>query len=187
MGRGRVEYLRRMLTRRALIRGGIAAGAALALAGLVYEFMPDRERVDTRYRYTMLDDEDRVILAAIAPVMLEGALPAEPHAQADAVMQVLRGADIAIGGLPLETRAQLRQLFGILRFPLTRMFAAGVWRPWHEAGPQDIAQFLSSWRYSRIVQLRAAYDALHQLVMASWYGNDVAWSAIGYAGPPEIG
>lgn len=175
-----------MLTRRQLLGGGIAAGAAVALAGLIYELMPERAPTDTRYRFTMLDEEDRVVFAAIAPVMLAGALPADAALQRVAVLQVVEGVDIAIAGLPLDVRSQLHQLFGLLRFPLTRMIAAGAWRPWHEAQPQDIAHFLRAWQQSRIGQLRAGYDALHQLVMASWYANSNAWTAIGYTGPPAI-
>lgn len=153
----------------------------MAVAGLIYEFAPDAAPADARYRFTMLDDEDRTIVAAIAPVMLAGALPR------DAVSQVVVGLDEAIAGLPLDVRAQIRQLLGILRFPLTRMFVAGIWHPWHAAQTDEIERFLNSWRYSGIVQLRGAYDALHQLVMAAWYANTNAWTAIGYAGPPAIG
>lgn len=164
------------ISRRGLLTGGLAV-CALGAAGLIYEFLPDGRPRDPEYRYTMLDDEDRMIAAAIAPVMLgvSGSVP-----------RVVRSLDVAIAGLPLELRAQVRQLFGILRFPLTRMFVAGVWRPWHLANDGEIAHFLNSWRYSPVTQLRAAYDALHQLIMAAWYGDSVAWSAIGYPGPPAV-
>ena len=33
---------------------------------------------------------------------------------------------------------------------------------------------------------RTAYDALHQIIFAAWYGNPRSWPAIGYAGPPEL-
>jgi hypothetical protein len=168
-----------VLTRRQLLAGGLAAGAALTIAGLVYESLADRAYTDAQYRYTMLDGEDRAIVAAIAPVMLAGT-PADTE-------HVVRGMDVAIAGLPLDVRAQIRQLFGILRFPPTRMLAAGIWRPWHEANAAEIDRFLQSWRYSRIAKLRSAYDALHQLIMASWYGNAQAWTAIGYTGPPRVG
>lgn len=175
-----------MLTRRALLRGGIAAGVVVGLAGLIYEFRPDHAGDDPHYHFTMLSDEDRVIIAALAPVMLAGALPADPASQRNAVLQVVEGADLAIAGLPLEVRKQLRQLFGLLRFPLTRVVAAGIWRPWHEASPGEVAYFLSAWRRSPIARLRSGYDALHQLVMASWYGNSAAWKATGYPGPPTV-
>jgi hypothetical protein len=170
-----------VLTRRQLLGGGIAAGAALLVAGALYEFSSDAAPGDSHHRFTMLDDEDRVIVASIAPVMLAGAI------SEDAVAQIVRGVDVAIAGLPLSVRAQIRQLFGILRFPPSRMLAAGIWHPWHDARPDEIAHFLQTWRYSRIVRLRSAYDALHQLIMAAWYGNGDAWTAIGYAGPPAIG
>ncbi len=153
-----------VITRRRLITGGLAA-AALGAAGLVYG------------RYTELGDDDRVIVAAIAPVML-----GIPHSGA----QVARGVDIAISGLPLEVRAQIHQLFGILRFAPARILVAGVRHPWRAANADEVAHFLSAWRYSRVTQLRSAYDALHQLIMASWYGNDASWNAIGYAGPPNV-
>jgi hypothetical protein len=66
------------------------------------------------------------------------------------------------------------------------MFVAGVWHPWHAASRGEIAGFLERFRYSNIAQLRSAYDALHQLIMASWYGNTQSWTAIGYAGPPRL-
>jgi hypothetical protein len=34
--------------------------------------------------------------------------------------------------------------------------------------------------------LRSGYAALHQLVLAAWYGNARAWPAIGYGGPPSL-
>jgi hypothetical protein len=170
-----------------LLGSGAAAAIALAAAGLFYEFSPDAARADPQYRFTMLDDEDRAIVAALAPVMLHGALPNDPMAQSEAISQIVRGVDIAMSGLPLAARAQLRELFGILRFPLSRIFVAGIWHPWHDANRAEITRFLESWRYSRFAQLRSAYDALHQLLMASWYGIPNAWTAIGYSGPPAIG
>lgn len=99
---------------------------------------------------------------------------------------VVRGVDVAIAGLPLELRAQIRQLFGLLRFAPTRILIAGVWHPWESASEGEITRFLNAWRYSPVTRLRAAYDALHQLILAAWYGNTVAWTAIGYPGPPKV-
>jgi hypothetical protein len=57
---------------------------------------------------------------------------------------------------------------------------------WSEASPAAVDAFLSRLKDSRIALLRAAYDALHQLVFAAWYGQPRAWSAIGYDGPPTV-
>jgi hypothetical protein len=61
-----------------------------------------------------------------------------------------------------------------------------VTSPWAEAGRDDVAAFLDGWRTSGFTLLRSAYDALHQLVFAAWYGNPRSWPAIGYAGPPAL-
>jgi hypothetical protein len=143
--------------------GGLAAAGALAAGDILYEFS---------------SEDDRAIVAAIAPVMLGFNVP---------VQDVVRGFDVALSGLPLLVQSQVHQLLGLLRFPLTRTLVAGVWHPWHAATDEEIAAFLRRFRYSNVAQLRSAYDALHQLVMAAWYGNDVAWAAIGYAGPPRVG
>jgi hypothetical protein len=53
-----------------------------------------------------------------------------------------------------------------------------------EASAEDIARFLERWRHSSIALLRSGYQALHELVMAAWYGNAQSWGRIGYPGPP---
>jgi hypothetical protein len=46
---------------------------------------------------------------------------------------------------------------------------------------------LARWQASRVSLLRSAYGGLHQLLLAAWYGNPLAWQAIGYPGPPRLG
>jgi len=114
--------------------------------------------------------------------MLDGALPNRNAALDEAV----RGVEIAIAGLPPAVQGEVRQLFGLLEFPLTRRVVAGV-GPWERASDVEIASFLQRWRTSNATLLRSGYAALHQLIMAGWYGNNDAWPAIGYPGPPELG
>jgi hypothetical protein len=173
-----------MITRRGLLGSGIAA-LLLAGAGLMYEFTPDPAPADP-YRFRVLDPEERAILAAIAPAMLGDALPSEPGARSAALAQLIEGFDTAIAGLSPSVQTELAQLFGLLRFPLTRMLATGIMVPWHLARPATVATFLTRWRYSGIPQLRSAYDALHQLSYGAWYGNSATWPAIHYPGPPVV-
>jgi hypothetical protein len=121
------------------------------------------------------------MLRAIARVMLDGALPNNGAALDAAV----RGVEVAIAGLPPAVQGEVRQLFGLLELPLTRRVIAGV-GPWEHASNSEIAAFLERWRTSDVLLLRSGYAALHQLVMAGWYGNDEAWPGIGYPGPPRI-
>ena len=162
------------LTRGELIRTGFAGSVLLAAAGCAHRATAP---VDTQRHET---------IAAIAGVMLAGALPSSGQARANALAEAVRGVDIAIAGLPPVVQREISQLFALLNFPLTRVLAAGVMSSWRDASPREIETFLRQWRYSGILLFRSGYDALHQLIMAGWYGNTLAWSRIGYGGPPKI-
>lgn len=136
------------------------------------------------YRFLSLGDGDRETLAAIARVLLGEALPAEAASRSAALSRVVRGFDTAVAGLTPSVQAEVAQLLRLLKFPPTRALVAGVWVPWHEADDATISNFLNSWRHHRLLPLRSAYDALHQLVYAAWYGNPASWPALQYPGPP---
>ena len=99
---------------------------------------------------------------------------------------VVHGFDVAASSLTPSVQREVAQLLLLLRFPPTRMLAAGVLQPWHLVSSPQIDAFLTRWRYSPIPKLRSAYDALHQLIYASWYGNPASWKRIGYPGPPQL-
>ena len=122
-----------------------------------------------------------VMLTAIARVMLNGALPDDGEALDAAV----RGTLTAIAGLPPAVQGEIHQLFGLLEFPLSRRLLARV-GPWDRASDGEIAAFLENWRGSNTALFRSGYAALHQLIMAGWYGNGASWARIGYPGPPRI-
>ena len=84
-------------------------------------------------------------------------------------------------------RGEVEDLLRVLSCGPTRLALAGVWAPLESARAEEISQFLARWRTSRFDLLRAGYQALTQLIQASWYDNPSAWSAIGYPGPPQLG
>lgn len=172
------------LTRRELIRTGVAGGALLALAGCARSIVPGAFD-DAAYRYRTLSPADRELIASVAAAMLAGALP-RGAANHQALVTVVRGVDAAIAGLTPRIVAEVHQLFGLLEFAPARALAAGVWTPWSQASPRDVAGFLTRWRFSGVALYRTGYQALHQLVMAAWYGNAASWKAIGYPGPPVL-
>ena len=175
-----------MMTRRQLIKTSIAGVVVLAVADLGYQWYSDEHAVPTdSYAYRVLSAESRIIITAIAPAMLAGALPTENMALA--IRDVVRGFDVAVAGLPPSVQGEVQQLLGLLGFPLTRWAVAGVAVPWHRADVAQVTAFLTRWRFSNVAMLRSAYDALHQLINASWYGNAQSWPSIGYPGPPNIG
>lgn len=158
------------ITRRRFLQVGAAGAAVLAAA-----------------RWLERPGSDGEIVAALAPVVLAGALPAAPAERAAAIARVVESVDGAIAGLAPAAQREVRELFALLRFAPTRIAATGVWKPLPEAAPADIAAFLVRWRDSRFDLLRAGYQGLTQLVQAGWYDDPRSWAAVGYPGPPQLG
>jgi hypothetical protein len=170
------------LSRRTFIAAGIVGAAALATAA----WLRGPHAPPGRASRQALDADGEAIFAAVAPVLLEGALP-EDRAERDvALAQTLDGIDAAIAGLSPAARAELAQLIALLALPPVRVGFARVYDPWPGASPDQVRRFLDQCRASRTTLMRAAYDALHDLTFAAWYGNGNAWPAIGYPGPPRL-
>ena len=157
------------VTRRRFLQVGVAGAAVLVAAGMLERPAPTAP-----------------LLAALAPVILAGALPEEPGEHAAAVRQVVSSVEAAIAGLAPAAREEVEQLFAVLRFGPARFATTGLWRPVERSSPGEIAAFLARWRESRFDLLRAGYQGLTQLLQAGWYGDPRAWAAIGYPGPPRL-
>jgi hypothetical protein len=167
-------------SRRTFIFAGAFGLAALAAV----RYWP---RGSTQASLHSLDVDGEVIMRAIIPAMLAGALPHDPSQRHEAVRETVVNIDRAISGLsPLQIR-EIGQLFTLLALAPVRWSLTRSTRAWDEAAATDVDAFLARLRDSRIALLRAAYDALHQLVFAAWYGNPRAWGALGYDGPPVLG
>jgi hypothetical protein len=177
-----------LLTRRQAIKTGLAGAALLAITDCARSTAARAVTPfdDPSYRYVILTAADRTMIASIASAMLAGALPAAPAEHGAALVQAVRGVDVALAGLSDSIVAEVRQLFGLLEFGPTRALAAGIWSSWENASEKDVWSFLERWRFSSVTLFQTGYQALHQLVMASWYGNNASWARIGYPGPPPI-
>ena len=169
------------LSRRTFIFAGAFGIAAL----VVVRYWP-RADMPARMPLQSLDADGEAIMRAIVPIMLAGALPHDPSQRNEALQETVVNVDRAINGLsPLQIR-EIGQLFTLLALAPVRWSLTQSTRSWAEASASDIDAFLSRLRDSRIALLRAAYDALHQLVFAAWYGNPRTWASIGYDGPPVL-
>ena len=170
-------------TRRTLLKVGIAGGVVLVLARWMVTSYSPRESAEGAE--SALDSPARTIIAAIVPVLLEGALP-DADTSVEARAEVVAGVDRAVAGLPPGSRKEVEQLFALLSFAPTRCLIAGVWSSWPDASRESVAAFLASWRDSHFTLLRSGYGALHQIILAAWDGNPRSWPAIGYPGPPSL-
>jgi hypothetical protein len=174
-----------MLTRRRFIAAGIAGGALLGVAWWLRRRGPTLG--DPRFAtLSALDAEAPVVIAAIASVLLDGALPADTAVRAVAIDETVAGVARAIAGLPPSAQKELGELFTLLGLAPARVALARVTPAWSDASPAEVGAFLERWRTSSLTLLRSAYDALHQLVFAAWYGNPRSWPMIGYGGPPAL-
>ncbi|MDP9025694.1 MAG: hypothetical protein M3N13_10015 [Candidatus Eremiobacteraeota bacterium] len=156
------------ITRGELIRTGLGGAIVLGVAGCA----------------SRNPDDERVMLGAIAGCVLAGAATGSSLGPLD-IQRAVDGIYTAVAGLPSAVQGEVRQLFAILRIPLTRFFLAGVKPQWSAASVADVSAFLTRWRTSDALLFRSGYQALHQLVLAGWYGDDRAWQATGYPGPPK--
>jgi len=160
-----------MTTRREFLKTGVAGALLLNVAGC--------SRAPG-------DGGRAVVLAALIPVFLEGALPAGDETRSELIARTIAGVEKAIAGLSLSTQKEVGELFDLLSFAPTRMIVAGIWSPWPEATPQAIGEFLESWRHSRFDLLKSGYAALHDLIFGAWYARPDTWAAIHYPGPPKV-
>jgi hypothetical protein len=167
-------------TRRAFLTTGVLGAAALATAGWL------RLRAPRDAAGHALDADGRAIVASMVPAFLAGALPAREPERGDAIRETVASIEQAIAGLPPAAQRELAQLFALLAFAPARVVLTGTTTDWAQASVADVDAVLERWRESRIALLRSAYDGLHQLVLAAWYGNPRAWPAIGYPGPPPL-
>jgi hypothetical protein len=165
------------MQRRSFLKAGLLGALALAAGGAVYRQL----HPPILQRYAM-DDNARTIVAALVPAIVGPVLPqdtAQRKVVLDGAVDRVAGA---IAGLPLPTQKEVADLFALLSLAPTRHLLAGI-RNWREATPEELADFLQSWRTHRLGLLQTAYHALHDLVLGAWYADPVSWAAIGYPGP----
>lgn len=172
------------IQRRRFLQIGLIGGAVLATVRVAYDPPnPASERAAGDYAYQFLNATERAMFAALIPVVLDGALPAGRPELIDRVLQAL---DRSLQSPAPAVQKELRDLFNLLAFPLTRRTLAGLWAPWHAAGRDDIARFLERWRDNRFALFNSAHVGLITLIKCAWYGLPEAFAEIGYPGPPEI-
>lgn len=160
-------------SRRKFLATGAVAAVALAIGAGVH-----RLRQPAPAASFVLTGDARVVLEAIIPAMLAGAMP-----PGTAIAPTVAGVLAAIAGLPLAAQQEVQGLFSLLAMAPVRRLLAGVPADWAAATPADVGAFLQRWRLHRFADLRAAYAALHDLILGAWYAEPAHWAAMDYPGP----
>ena len=170
---------RRKFLKYSLIAGGtVAAGATFYATIPVDEISQKLKSLDLKF----FNDNDEYVLLTIIPVILQGT-----QADAEVYATVIKNMDDTIQTLPLRVQTELRELMDILASKLARATLIGIWAPWRQASPEQISEFLTSWRNSFIDLLQVGYQGLKSLVLGSYYAESNSWQSIGYMGPPNLG
>ena len=134
----------------------------------------------------VLRDSDLVVLRALMPVVLNGAMPADATRE-NVISESLQLLDNLLEGSSRAGQQQLHQLLDLMTFPPTRRLVAGMQHDWAAASRDDVNSFLNKWRDSRFSLLRAGYLALTQMIAMNWYLQPRSWAAINYVPPRVIG
>jgi hypothetical protein len=122
------------------------------------------------------------MLKAIAQGLLDPALPTT--GRLEAIDTAVKAFVDASRTLAASAQAELGQLLNILENPVGRRLIADLGTSWEEATPAQVQAFLISFRDHPIPALQPGYHALHDLMMAGWYGLPDQWADMGYPGPP---
>jgi hypothetical protein len=164
-------------SRRTFLKAGGLAALVLAAGGGIYR--ATHPPLPQRF---VLDGEARDALHAIIPAVLTGALP-DGQPRESAIAATTERVHQAILGLPLATQKEVQDLFGLLALAPARRVLTGVSGGWANASVGQVSSFLQEWRVHRLGLLRSAYQAMHDLVLGSWYADPSSWATIGYPGP----
>jgi hypothetical protein len=172
------------MDRRSFLKLGTTSSVALTAVGITATLSGCSESLPENGSWRALRSQDRIMLTAIAPVMLKGTLPTESTAQKNAIDSMLESMDLMVFKLGPHNAKQLADLFTLLNFTATRGLTTGVWSKWENADEATIESFLNSWRESSLGLFNLGYNGLNKLINATWYGQKESWAAIGYPGPP---
>ncbi|WP_100637995.1 hypothetical protein [Marinobacter salexigens] len=158
------------------------SGCATAPAGRLGAV---ESRMDARYRFQFLTTDDIELFEALLPAILGSALPEQASARRMAIASTVERIDAGIHKFGPANQKELRQLFDLLNFGLTRATIARVWPAWRNVTTEQADAFLQRWRTSRIGLLNNGYIALTKISNVAFYGHQENWQLSGYPGPPE--
>ena len=167
------------MSRRRFVFVGLAGGIALVAARAWHP-------LDTAIEPRALSVDSGNLVRSLILAFLDGALPSSEQERHIAIERTVADVETAIAGLPPNTRDELTTLFSLLSLAPIRLVFAGIDREWSDASASDVDGFLARLKNSRWSMKRAAYNALHQLIMAAWYADPGTWTSIGYPGPPRL-
>ena len=142
-------------------------------------------RMDASYQFRFLTEDDIALFEALLPAMIGPGLPEHPQARNIAIAGTIERIDAGIHKFGPANQKELRRLFDLLNFGVTRVTVARVWSSWPNVTTEEADAFLERWRTSRIGLLNNGYIALTKISNVAFYGYRDFWHLSGYPGPPQ--
>lgn len=138
------------------------------------------------YQHQSLQGSDNaavLVLDALLPAVLMGALPAEATAQQLSLQQSRDAVLEFLAYLPQSQQQQLHQLFQLLQQDLARLALTGQWLQLADLPLSQRLDLLLSWRDSYFSLLQQAFSGLRELIYGAFYGQPQHWQALSYSAP----
>ncbi|PHQ25299.1 hypothetical protein CLH62_13245 [Marinobacter guineae] len=142
-------------------------------------------RMDASYQFRFLNRDDITLFEALLPAMIGPGLPEQPQARNIAIAGTIERIDAGILNFGPANQKELRRLFDLLNFGLTRVTIARVWSNWPNVTTTEADAFLERWRTSSIGLFNNGYIALTKVSNVAFYGHRDFWHLSGYPGPPK--
>ena len=179
------------LSRRQLIQTGLFGSAILSISsGAAALTASTEDRIETLqvngHSYIFLSKDDLILVTALLPAILDLHWPTDPKLQKEATTKTLKSIDLYISRLGTFNTSEIRKLFDLLNFRMTRFLIAGIWSSWDKVNPKQVDDFLNSWKISRFSLLTGGYNALSDILAFCWYSNPENTTKLGYSGPPDF-
>jgi hypothetical protein len=168
------------LQRRTLLKLGIASAVMLAVAGGAVALM------QPGLQNGKLTDESRLIFSRAGQTILAGTLPLDAGPNQIAINALLDRVNAFIGGTPEHVQAELSQLLGLLGTAAGRRGVVGLSPSWHDATIAEMTNAFQAMRVSSVSLRVQAYQALHDIVSASYFSGQESWAVLGYPGPRAV-
>ena len=168
------------MQRRSLLKLGLVSGAVLAVAGgAAVLWRPGIAQ-------GRLTASAREVFASLGYAILQGTLPSEPQARAQAVEGMVERVDVLLQKLPPHVQAELSQLLGLLCTAPGRFGLAGLVPAWADASEAQLQAALEGMRQSGLALRQQAYLGLHEIVGGAYFSDESTWASVGYPGPPIL-
>lgn len=168
------------MQRRSLLKLGIASAVVLAVAGGAVALM------QPGLQNGKLTEDARLIFSRVGQTILAGTLPMDDGPNQIAINALLNRIDTFIGGTPEYVQAELSQLLGLLGTAAGRRGVVGLSPSWHDATIAEMTTAFQAMRESSVSLRVQAYQALHDIVSASYFSGQESWAVLGYPGQRAV-